>query len=86
MLVHCEPEYLHQMLTAALNSGVEHRYPTSHAGAHPVKEAELEVARSSFCWIASTQYALLTATLCEEPSHNVLLTRLKEHTRAVILS
>ena len=86
MLVHCEPEYLHEVLTAALSSGVRHRYPTSHAGARPVKEVKLEVARSSFRWRANTQYALLPATLREEPSLNVFLTRLKEHTRAVVWS
>ena len=85
-LVHQEPEYLHQILTGALSSGANHRYPTTQAKQRTVKAAHLTLANSSFRWRASTQYSLLLQYLCEEPSLKVFLIKLKEHTRRVVIS
>ena len=55
------------MLTAALSSEENHRYPTTHAGERTVKASKLALANSSFRWRASTQYARLPKSLREEP-------------------
>ena len=86
ILVHKEPEYLHQVMMAALSSGANHRYPTTHAGEQTVKAARLGLANSSFRWRASNQYALLPQSLREEPSLKVFLTKLKEHTRVIVIN
>ena len=79
-LVHKTPEYIHQVLCKALESGVRHRYPTRAAGTRVVKEASLQVANTSFRWRASSQYAALPADLKAEQSIQAFLKRLKKHT------
>ena len=80
LLVQCAPEYLHQVVSGALTSGVRHRYPTRTADTRLVAPAKLAVANSSFRWRASTQYAALPEDLRMEKSLKVFLTRLREHT------
>ena len=81
VLKHRAPEYLHQVVTNALSSGVRHRYPTSTAGTRAVTPARLSVANTSFRWRASTQYAALPQDLQLERSLPKFLTALREHTR-----
>ena len=81
VLNHRAPEYLHQVVTNALSSGVRHRYPTSTAGTRAVTPARLSVANTSFRWRASTQYAALPQDLQQERSLPKFLTALREHTR-----
>ena len=81
-IVHKQPEYLHEVVTSALSSGVKHHYPTSQAGSRQVKAAKLDVANSSFRWRATDQYVRIPTSLKEEPSLKVFLSRMKDHTRA----
>ena len=55
LLVHRAPEYLNQVVTDALASGVRHRYPTRTAGTQVVTSARLSVANTSFQWPGSAQ-------------------------------
>ena len=48
MLVQGAPQYLHQVVTKALASGVHHRYPTENADRRAVTPAHLSVANTSF--------------------------------------
>ena len=84
LLVHREPEYLHQVVTDALASGVRHQYPTRAAGTLVVTPAGLSVANTSFRWRASAQYAALPQDLKRERSLPCFLTALKEYTRRQI--
>ena len=84
-LVHQEPEYLCQVVTAALASGVHHSYPTSEAGSRRVAPARLQLASSSFRWRASNLYARLPQTMRSEQSLKIFLKQLKKHTKAHIL-
>ena len=84
-LAYKQPEYMYNKLLEALESGVQHRYPTSQAGGRQVKTASLTVANSSFRWRAATQYSLLPSSLRNEPSMNVFLSRLKTHTQKEVL-
>ena len=84
-LAYKQPEYMYDKLLEALESGVQHRYPTSQAGGRQVKTASLTVANSSFRWRAATQYSLLPSSLRNEPSMNVFLSRLKTHTQKEVL-
>ena len=84
-LAYKQPEYMYNRFLEALESGVQHRYPTSQAGGRQVKTASLTVANSSFWWRAATQYSLLPSSLRNEPSMNVFISRLKKHTQKEIL-
>ena len=75
------PEYLHQVVSSALVSGVLHRYPTRTAGTRLVAPARLAVANSSFRWRASTQYAALPEDLKTEKSLQIFLTCLRQYTK-----
>ena len=81
LLVHRAPEYLHQVVTGALASGVRHRYPTRAAGARTVTPARLTVANSSFRWRATAQYAALPEDLRTEESLPRFLADLRTYTK-----
>ena len=81
LLVHRAPEYLHQVVTGALASGVQHRYPTRTAGARTVAPARLAVANSSFRWRATTQYAALPEDLRTDESLPHFLASLRTYTQ-----
>ena len=80
LLVHRAPEYLHTVVTSALASGVQHRYPTRTAGTRVVTPAHLSVANTSFRWRASTQYAALPQDLRNEGTLKQFLVKLREYT------
>ena len=80
-----QPEYLYQVLTEALRSGVHHRYPTTQAASIKVKAARLATANSSFRWRAASQYSQLPLTLQNEPSLDIFNSKLKEHTRKKVM-
>jgi hypothetical protein len=84
VLVHQTPVYLHQVVQAALSSGVQHQYPTRSAGLRQVAPAHLEVANTSWRWRASGQYAGLPPELRTEESLPRFLVGLKEYTRRQI--
>ena len=81
VLVHRTPEYLHQVVSGALGSGVHHRYPTRGAAAQQVAPARLEVANTSWRWRATSQYAALPGDLREEVSMTKFLVGLKAYTK-----
>ena len=79
--MHRAPEYLHQVVTGALASGVQQRYPTLAAGARTVAPALLAVANSSFRWRATTQYAALPEDLRTHESLPRFLASLRTYTQ-----
>ena len=81
VVVHQAPECLHQVVRGALASGVHHPYPTRTAGTRQVAPARLEVANSSWRWLACREYAGLPEELRAESSLTRFLAGLKEHTR-----
>ena len=81
LLVHSAPEYLHTVVSIALASGVQHRYPTRNAGMRVVTPARLSVANTSFRWRASAQYAALPQELQKEKNLPQFLGALREYTR-----
>ena len=74
------PEYLCNVICKALESGVNHRYPTRSAGSRVVAEAKLKTANTSFRWRASKQYAELPMDLKTEQNTKAFLNRLRKHT------
>ena len=84
IITYKQPEYMCSVLSEALQSGVQHRYPTRQAADRQVQKARLTVANSSFRWRAATQYSLLPFSLRNEPDMKVFLSKLKKHTQSVV--